>query len=75
MKNDGGDYQPILVGLSLKSTLAKITGRAAGERLPAIIAAAVIALMAGADIVRAHDVAETVDAVKVAQAVIAAGMT
>jgi dihydropteroate synthase len=67
--------QPILVGLSRKSTLGKITGRGAGERLPASIAAAVMALMAGADIVRAHDVAETVDAVKVAQAVIAAGMT
>jgi dihydropteroate synthase len=67
--------RPILVGLSRKATLGELTGRDTGERLPASIAAAVMALMAGADIVRAHDVAETVDALNVAQAVIAAGMT
>jgi dihydropteroate synthase len=41
--------------------------------MPASVAAAVVAVMNGASIVRAHDVQETVDALKVAQAVIEAG--
>jgi dihydropteroate synthase len=66
---------PTLVGLSRKSTLGELTGRDTADRLPASIAAAVMALMSGADILRVHDVAETVDALKVAQAVITAGLT
>ncbi len=61
--------RPILVGLSRKSTLGELTGRDVGERVPASIAAAVIAVMGGAKIVRAHDVRETVDALRVAAAV------
>ncbi len=61
---------PLLVGLSRKSSLGALTGRAVGERLPASLAAAVVAVMNGASIVRAHDVAETVDAIKVAAAVL-----
>lgn len=64
---------PILVGVSRKSTLGAITRREVHERLPASVAAAVVAVMRGADIVRAHDVRATVDALKVAQAVIEAG--
>jgi dihydropteroate synthase len=64
---------PLLVGLSRKSTLGEITGREVSARMPASIAAATIAVMNGAQIVRAHDVRETVDAVKVAHAVMEAG--
>jgi dihydropteroate synthase len=65
--------QPVLVGVSRKSTLGELTGRKAGERMPASIAAAVVAVMQGAEIIRAHDVAATVDALKVAQAVLETG--
>jgi dihydropteroate synthase len=65
--------RPILVGLSRKSTLGELTGREVGERMPASIAAAVIAVVEGAQIVRAHDVRETVDALRVAAAVIEKG--
>ncbi|NIL93549.1 MAG: dihydropteroate synthase [Woeseiaceae bacterium] len=61
---------PILVGVSRKSTLGAITGQDLDHRLPASLAAAVMAVDRGASIVRAHDVAETLDALKVARAVI-----
>lgn len=61
--------RPILVGLSRKSTLGELTGRDVEERMPASIAAAVIAVIEGAAIVRVHDVRETVDALRVAAAV------
>jgi dihydropteroate synthase len=59
---------PVLVGWSRKSTLGTITGRAVGERMPASIAAALHAAAHGAHILRVHDVRETVDALKVWQA-------
>jgi len=63
---------PMLVGLSRKSTLGELTGRDVEDRLPGSIAAAVIAVMNGAQVVRAHDVSETVDALRVASAVMEA---
>lgn len=60
---------PILVGLSRKSMLGAITGRAVGERLPASLAAALLAVERGASILRVHDVAATVDVLKVRDAV------
>ena len=62
--------RPILVGLSRKSTLGELTGRDVGDRLPASIAAAVFAVVEGAQIVRVHDVRETVDAMRVTAAVL-----
>lgn len=59
---------PLLVGISRKSMLGVVTGRPVEERLPASIAAAVIAIERGARIVRVHDVAATVDAVAIWQA-------
>lgn len=57
---------PLLVGLSRKSMLGALTGgRPAAERGPASLAAALAAVEAGAHIVRVHDVAATVDALKV----------
>ena len=64
---------PVLVGLSRKRTLGTLTGRSVDERLPAGVAAAVIAAERGADIVRTHDVAATVDALRIWTAVSAAG--
>jgi dihydropteroate synthase len=57
---------PLLVGLSRKSMLGKITGRPVEQRLAGSIALAALAVAGGARIVRCHDVAETVDAVRVA---------
>jgi dihydropteroate synthase len=62
---------PLLVGWSRKSTLGQLTGREVGERLPASLAAALLAVERGARIVRVHDVAATVDALKVWCATIA----
>ena len=59
---------PILVGLSRKSTLGELTGKAVTDRLPASIAAAVLAAVNGAAVLRVHDVGETVDALKVVEA-------
>jgi dihydropteroate synthase len=59
---------PIAVGLSRKSLLGALTGRAVGQRLAGSLALATIAVLRGARIVRAHDVAATVDAVRVADA-------
>ncbi len=63
---------PVLVGLSRKSTLGALTGRDVDERLSGSISAAVIAIMNGAQVVRAHDVRQTVDALRVASAVLEA---
>ena len=59
---------PVLVGVSRKSLVGIITGRPPGGRLAGSLAFAVLAAAGGAAIIRAHDVAETVDAVKVASA-------
>jgi dihydropteroate synthase len=63
--------RPVLVGVSRKSTLAKILGDAGATTgsLAASIAAAVAAYERGASMIRAHDVRETVDALDVAAAV------
>ncbi|HVP07500.1 MAG TPA: dihydropteroate synthase [Candidatus Acidoferrum sp.] len=62
---------PVLVGASRKSFIGKVASseRPAGERLGGSIAAAVVAALHGADIVRVHDVAETVEALRVVQAI------
>ncbi|MEO8806980.1 MAG: dihydropteroate synthase [Burkholderiaceae bacterium] len=57
--------RPLLIGWSRKSTLGVITGRDVSQRLAASVAAALAAVQHGASIVRVHDVAETVDALKV----------
>lgn len=60
---------PVLAGLSRKSMLGAITGRDVNERMAASVAAALIAVQRGAAIVRVHDVRETVDALKIWNAV------
>lgn len=56
---------PLMVGLSRKSMLGLLTGRSAGERVHASIAAAMLAVARGANILRVHDVAATRDALAV----------
>jgi dihydropteroate synthase len=63
-----GPY-PVLVGLSRKSMLATLLGRAVEDRLPGSLALATAAVLGRARIVRCHDVAATVDAVRVAAAI------
>lgn len=53
---------PLLAGISRKSMLGKITGKETHERMATSIAAAIMAADRGAQIIRVHDVAETVDA-------------
>lgn len=60
---------PILAGLSRKSMLGTLTGQPVTERLAASVAAAMIAVQHGANIVRVHDVKATMDALKVWQAI------
>lgn len=57
--------RPLLVGWSRKGTLGRITGKTVDDRLAASLAAAGAAVSRGAAIVRVHDVAATVDALKV----------
>lgn len=59
---------PLLVGVSRKGMLGALTGRPVHERLHGGLAAAAASVLAGAGLLRVHDVAETVDAVKVATA-------
>ena len=64
------DGLPVLAGLSRKRMIATLTGRDEGDRLAGSVALAVIAAMRGVRIVRAHDVRETVEALRI---VVAAG--
>jgi dihydropteroate synthase len=59
---------PVLAGLSRKSMIGELTGRPAGERMAGSVAGALAAVAHGARIVRVHDVAATVDALAVWQA-------
>jgi len=63
---------PLLAGWSRKSSIGAVTGRDAGDRVAGSVAAALAAVLNGASIVRVHDVAATVDALKVWRA---AGLT
>jgi dihydropteroate synthase len=64
---------PVLVGLSRKSMVGTLTGRTLRERLAGSLTAAVLAVERGAALVRAHDVAATVDALRVVAAVTEVG--
>ena len=64
---------PILVGLSRKSFIGRITGAEVDRRLPATLAADTIALMRGASVLRVHDVAENREALAVFAALKRAG--
>ena len=57
--------RPLLAGWSRKSSIGAVTGRAAADRLAGSVAAALAAVLNGASVVRVHDVAATVDALRV----------
>ncbi|WP_343860264.1 dihydropteroate synthase [Aliiglaciecola litoralis] len=59
---------PMLIGVSRKSMIGNLLNREVGERLAGSLAAATVAMMKGAHILRVHDVKQTVDAVKVVSA-------
>jgi dihydropteroate synthase len=61
--------RPLVLGVSRKSFIGKILAADVAERLPGSLACAALGVEAGVQIIRAHDVAETVQAVRVAEAV------
>ncbi|HEY6642959.1 dihydropteroate synthase [Povalibacter sp.] len=65
--------RPLLIGVSRKSMFATLLGRPVGERLAGGLAVAVTSVLAGAHIVRTHDVAATIDAVKIVTALRTSG--
>lgn len=64
---------PLLIGVSRKSMFRDLLGRAVDERLAGSLAMATASVLAGAKVLRVHDVAQTVDAVRVAQALLDEG--
>ena len=63
--------RPLLVGVSRKSFIGKVLGVDLAARLPGALACACLAVTAGVQIVRAHDVAETVQAIRMTEAILA----
>src|SRR5262249_48060987 len=66
--------KPLLVGVSRKSFLGKVTGLPVGERVEASLAAGAAAVLNGASLLRVHDVAATVRMVRVLDAIRSAGL-
>ncbi len=62
--------RPLLLGVSRKSFIGQLTGAEVSQRLPGALACACLAIAAGVRIIRAHDVAETVQAVRMTEAVL-----
>ena len=60
---------PVLVGVSRKNMIGDLTGKPVNERAAGSVAAALLAVSKGAKIVRVHDVAQTVDALKIWHAI------
>jgi dihydropteroate synthase len=63
--------RPLLLGASRKSFIGRFLGAEVAARLPASLACAVLAVASGVQIIRTHDVVETVQAVRMAEAVLA----
>jgi len=62
--------RPILLGVSRKSFIGALTGANVAERLPGSLACACLAVMAGVQIIRTHDVTETVQALRMTEAIL-----
>ena len=62
--------RPLLLGVSRTSFIEKLTGAKLNDRLPASLACASLAVPSGVNILRVHDVAETVQAVRLAEAIL-----
>jgi dihydropteroate synthase len=63
--------RPLLLGVSRKSFIGKLLGAEVNERLPASLACATLAIADGVQIIRTHDVAATVQAVRLTEALLA----
>lgn len=63
--------RPMLLGVSRKSFIGKLLGAELAARLPGALACACLAVAAGVQIIRAHDVAETVQAIRMTEAILA----
>jgi dihydropteroate synthase len=63
--------RPLLLGVSRKSFIGKLLGVELPARLPGALACACLAVAAGVQIIRAHDVAETVQAIRMTEAILA----
>ena len=70
LKNFSKLNRPVLLGASRKSFIEKFCGAKLNERLPASLACATLAVADGVQFIRTHDVAETVQAVRLAEAVL-----
>ncbi|MBW8864311.1 MAG: dihydropteroate synthase [Verrucomicrobia bacterium] len=70
LKGFGKLGRPLLLGVSRKSFIEKFSGAKLNERLPASLACATLAIDDGVQIIRTHDVVETVQAVRIAEAVL-----
>jgi len=63
--------RPVLLGVSRKSFIGKLLGAEVSERLAAALACACLAVKAGVPMIRAHDVADTLQAVRMSEAILA----
>ena len=63
--------RPLLIGVSRKSFMGKLLGAEMSERLPAALACACLAVEAGVQIIRTHEVAQTVQAIRMTEAILA----
>jgi dihydropteroate synthase len=70
LRNFTGFGRPVMVGVSRKSFIEKLSGAGLNERLPGSLACATLAIADGVQIIRTHDVAETVRAIRMAEAVL-----
>jgi dihydropteroate synthase len=70
LKNFHKLKHPLLLGVSRKSFIEKFCGAKLNERLPASLACATLAVADGVQIIRTHDVAETVQAIRMAEAIL-----
>ena len=71
LRSFGSWKRPLLLGVSRKSFMEKLLGAEPAARLPAALACAVLAVSAGVQIIRTHDVPETVQAIRMAEAILA----
>jgi len=63
--------RPVLLGVSRKSFIGKLLGAEPSERLPGALACACLAVEAGVQMIRAHDGAATVQAIRITEAILA----
>jgi dihydropteroate synthase len=71
LRNFAGLERPLLLGVSRKTFVGKLLGAEVTARLPASLACACLGIQAGVQIVRVHDVAETVQAIRMTEAILA----